>query len=108
MHLGGTMEEIAASERAAWNDEVATHPFVILVQASLFDPSRAPEGRHTAWAYCHVPNGSQANMLEAIESQIERFAPGFRRVILARSVLSPAELERHNANFIGGDILGGA
>ena len=108
VHLGGTIEEIAASERAAWNGELSERPFVILAQPSLFDPSRAPEGRHTAWAYCHVPNGSQGNMLDAIERQIERFAPGFRSVILARNVLTPAELERHNANLVGGDITGGA
>jgi phytoene dehydrogenase-like protein len=107
VHLGGAMEEIAASERAAWNGNVCERPFVLLAQPSLFDPSRAPAGRHTAWAYCHVPNGSTQNMTNAIESQVERFAPGFRSIILARGVMTPADLEHHNANLAGGDIAGG-
>jgi phytoene dehydrogenase-like protein len=81
---------------------------VLLVQPSLFDPTRAPEGKHTAWAYCHVPNGSTIDMTERIESQVERFAPGFRETILARSTMGPAELEAHNANYVGGDINAGA
>ena len=101
------MEEIAASERAAWNDEIHSRPFVLLAQPSLFDASRAPEGKHTAWAYCHVPNGSSEDMPPYIEAQVERFAPGFRSTILARSVMTPADLERHNANLVGGDIAGG-
>jgi phytoene dehydrogenase-like protein len=107
VHLGGTLEEIADSERKAWRGETCTRPFVLLVQPSLFDPTRAPQGRHTAWAYCHVPNGSTEDMTGAIESQIERFAPGFQSTILARSTMAPADLERHNANLIGGDISGG-
>lgn len=103
VHVGGTMEEVAA-----WESGFAGRPFVLLAQPSLFDPSRAPAGKHTAWAYCHVPNGSGEDMTEAIESQIERFAPGFRRRILARHVLTPAALERRNANLVGGDIGGGA
>jgi len=108
VHLGGTLEEIAASERAPWRGEHAERPFVLLAQPSLFDSSRAPAGKHTAWAYCHVPNGSTFDMTERIEAQIERFASGFRDGILARSVRSPLDLERHNANLVGGDINGGA
>ncbi|MGH9405193.1 MAG: phytoene desaturase family protein [Terriglobia bacterium] len=108
VHLGGTLDEIAASERAAWRGNVCERPFVLLAQPSLFDPTRAPAGKHTAWAYCHVPNGSGADMASRIESQIERFAPGFRDLVLARSILTPAGLERHNANLAGGDISGGA
>jgi phytoene dehydrogenase-like protein len=108
VHLGGTLEEIAESEHAAWSGAPSDKPFVLLTQPSLFDPTRAPEGKHTAWAYCHVPNGSKTNMLDAIEQQIERFAGGFRARVLARSVMSPADLEAHNANLIGGDFSGGA
>ena len=108
VHVGGTFEEIAASERAAWEGAQAERPFVLLAQPSLFDPLRAPAGKHTAWAYCHVPNGSTFDMRERIEEQIERFAPGFRDCILARSVMFPRDLESHNANLIGGDITGGA
>ncbi len=108
VHLGGTIDEIAASEQAAWSGEPAERPFVLLAQPSLFDPSRAPPGEHTAWAYCHVPNGSTVDMTARIEAQIERFAPGFGEVILHRHVTGPAGLERHNANYIGGDIVGGA
>jgi phytoene dehydrogenase-like protein len=107
VHLGGTLEEIAASERAAWMNDQAERPFVLLAQPSLFDPGRAPHGKHTVWAYCHVPNGSNFDMTERIEDQIERFAPGFRDRILARSVMSPARLEAYNPNLIGGDINGG-
>ncbi len=103
VHLGGAFDEIAE-----WESRFTGRPFVLLAQSSLFDPSRAPGGKHTVWAYCHVPNGSTADMSGAIESQIERFAPGFRERILARRVLTPADLERHNANLIGGDIAGGA
>jgi len=108
VHLGATLEEIAASEAAPWRGEVAERPYVLLAQQSLFDPTRAPTGRHTAWAYCHVPNGSPVDMTERIENQVERFAPGFRERILARSALGPADLERHNENYVGGDINGGA
>lgn len=108
VHIGGTAEEIAASERAPWEGKVHSRPFVLLAQPSLFDDSRAPAGKHTAWAYCHVPNGSDADVTEAIEAQVERFAPGFRDCILARHTMAAAELERHNANLVGGDITGGA
>jgi phytoene dehydrogenase-like protein len=106
--LGGTLEEIAASERAAWDGEVHQRPFVLLVQPSLFDSSRAPSGQHTGWAYCHVPSGSTQDMTARIEAQVERFAPGFRARILARHKMFPADLEQHNANLVGGDIGGGA
>ena len=108
VHLGGRLQEIAASERAAWRGEHTTEPFVLAVQPSLFDSSRAPETKHTLWTYCHVPNGSHFDMAARIEAQIERFAPGFRDTVLARSVAGPAELERRNPNLIGGDINGGA
>ncbi|HXF58112.1 MAG TPA: NAD(P)/FAD-dependent oxidoreductase [Actinomycetota bacterium] len=108
VHLGGTFEEVAAAEEAAWRGEVPERPFVILAQPSLFDSERAPSGRHTAWAYCHVPNGCPVDMTERIEAQVERFAPGFRDRVLARHVMSPADLERHNPNYVGGDIVGGA
>ena len=108
VHLGGTLKEIAASERAAWKGRVDDAPFVLLAQPSLFDPSRAPAGKHTAWAYCHVPNASTVDMTERIERQVERFAPGFQDTILARHIFAPADLERHNANLVGGDITGGA
>ena len=107
VHLGGSFEEIAASEKAVRIGQHADRPFVLLAQPSLFDSSRAPEGKHTAWAYCHVPNGSKVNMLERLEDQIERFAPGFRECILARRVFSPADLESMDANLVGGDIGGG-
>jgi phytoene dehydrogenase-like protein len=107
VHLGGTFDEIAASEKAVRNGNAAERPFVLLAQPSLFDPSRAPAGKHTAWAYCHVPNRSNVDMLQKLEDQIERFAPGFRRTILARHILSPASIESMNANLIGGDINGG-
>jgi phytoene dehydrogenase-like protein len=108
VHLGGTLEEIAASEAAPARGEIVERPYVLLAQQSLFDPTRAPDGRHTAWAYCHVPNGSTADMTGRIEAQVERFAPGFRERILARSARGPAELEQDNANCVGGDINGGA
>jgi phytoene dehydrogenase-like protein len=108
VHVGGTLDEIAASESTLSGDTPSERPYVLVVQPSLFDSSRAPAGRHTAWAYCHVPHGSTADMTERIESQMERFAPGFRARILARHTMGPADLERHNANLIGGDITGGA
>jgi phytoene dehydrogenase-like protein len=108
VHLGGSFEEIAASEKAVRGGRCADRPFVLLAQPTLFDPSRAPAGRHIAWAYCHVPNGSTVDMLAKIEDQIERFAPGFRETVMARSVFAPAELERMDANLVGGDIGGGA
>lgn len=108
IHLGGPLAEIAFSERSAWRGEHVEKPFVLLAQPSLFDPSRAPEGKHTLWGYCHVPNGSTFNMTERIEKQIERFAPGFGDLVVRRSVMSPRELENRNANLVGGDINGGA
>ena len=107
VHIGGTLEEIVVSEDAMRHGREAERPFVLLSQPTLFDPTRAPEGKHVAWAYCHVPNGSTVDMLPRLEAQIERFAPGFRDCILQRSVLSPARLESMNANLIGGDIGGG-
>jgi phytoene dehydrogenase-like protein len=107
VHLGGTLEEIAASEDDVWSGEHPERPFVLLVQATLFDDLRAPRGRHTAWAYCHVPSGSDRNMTAAIEAQVERFAPGFAERILDRSAMGPAEVERRNPNYVGGDINGG-
>lgn len=108
VHIGGTIEEIAASERAPWQGKSAQTPFVLLAQPTLFDSERAPAGKHIAWAYCHVPNDSTEDMTLRIESQVERFAPGFRRRILKRSVMLAADLHLHNANLIGGDIAGGA
>lgn len=108
VHVGGTAEEIAHAEREPWSGRVAERPFVLLVQATLADPSRAPEGRHTAWAYCHVPNGWDGDATAAIEAQVERFAPGFKDRILARKSQSPRQLERWNANLVGGDVNGGA
>lgn len=107
VHLGGSLAEIEASESAVWEGKCTDRPFVLVTQPSLFDPSRAPEGKHTLWAYCHVPNASTDDMTERVENQIERFAPGFRARILARSSLSPAQMESHNANLVGGDITGG-
>jgi phytoene dehydrogenase-like protein len=108
VHVGGTMEEIAASEREPGRGGHAERPYVLVTQPSLFDPTRAPLGRHTAWGYCHVPNGSPVSMTARIEAQIERFAPGFRDLILARHERGPAEFASHNENYIGGDINGGA
>jgi phytoene dehydrogenase-like protein len=108
VHLGGTLDEIATSERAPERGATTDRPFVLLAQPTMFDPSRAPDGQHTAWAYCHVPNGSAVDMTEPIERQIERFAPGFGERVLARHVSAPADLERRNANLVGGDISGGS
>ncbi|MDQ6662149.1 MAG: NAD(P)/FAD-dependent oxidoreductase, partial [Chloroflexota bacterium] len=107
VHAGGTLAEIATAEAAVWKGEAPEKPFVLIAQQSLFDPTRAPEGKQTLWAYCHVPNSSTVDMTERIESQIERFAPDFRDRILARHVTNPIELEQYNANYIGGDINGG-
>jgi phytoene dehydrogenase-like protein len=104
VHLGATLEEISASERDAWAGRISERPFVLLVQPSLFDASRAPAGKHTLWTYCHVPNGSEADMLPRLEAQIERFAPGFRDRVLARHVMTPRDLQRRNPNLVGGDI----
>jgi phytoene dehydrogenase-like protein len=108
VHLGGTLDEIAASEDAAVSGRHHERPFVLLVQPSLFDPTRAPTGKHTAWAYCHVPSGSTRDMTDAVEAQVERFAPGFRDLIAARSAMDSVEVERRNPNYVGGDINGGA
>jgi phytoene dehydrogenase-like protein len=108
VHLGGTMTEIALSERESCKNQQSEHPFVLLAQPSVMDPSRAPLGHHTAWAYCHVPNGSRIDMTGRLEAQVERFAPGFRDLILARSTKSPAQLEAENPNLVGGNITGGA
>jgi phytoene dehydrogenase-like protein len=108
VHVGGTLEEMTSAENSVWRGEHSDRPFVLLAQPTLFDPTRAPGGRHIAWAYCHVPNGSTVDMTDRIEAQIERFAPGFRDRILSRSAMSPADLERYDANCVGGDISGGA
>ena len=102
------MGEIAAGEDETWHGKHAERPFVLVAQQSLFDSTRAPEGKQTGWAYCHVPNGSDRDMTEIIETQVERFAPGFRDRILARHTFSARDVERHNSNMIGGDIGGGA
>lgn len=107
VHVGGTFEEIALSEKEVWEGKHPAKNFVLLAQQSLFDPLRVPEGKQSAWAYCHVPSGSQKNMTASIEAQVERFAPGFRDCILARHTLCTTELEKYNANYIGGDIIGG-
>jgi phytoene dehydrogenase-like protein len=107
VHVGGTLEEIAAAERAVWHGKHPEKPFVLLAQQSLFDPDRSPQGKHTVWAYCHVPSGSTVDMAERIEAQIERFAPGFRDLILARSTMSAVDMEQYNPNYVGGDINGG-
>jgi phytoene dehydrogenase-like protein len=108
VHVGGSFDDISASERAPWDGRHAERPFVLLAQQSLFDETRAPAGKHTAWAYCHLPNGSHVDMTERIEAQVERFAPGFRDLILARSERDPAAFEAGNRNYVGGDINGGA
>lgn len=107
VHIGNTIEEIAASEQASTNGDHPGKPFVLLAQQSLFDATRAPAGKHTAWAYCHVPNGSTVDRTEAIEKQVERFAPGFRERIIGRHVMNTTQLQDYNANYIGGDINGG-
>jgi phytoene dehydrogenase-like protein len=108
VHLGGSFQEIAASEWGAWSGRPAGKPFVLLAQTSLFDPTRVPEGKQAAWAYCHVPNGSAEDMTGRIEAQVERFAPGFRDRIVARHALGPAQLQAHDRNLVGGDLNGGA
>jgi phytoene dehydrogenase-like protein len=108
VHLGGTFEEIAASENDVYRGLHPERPFVLVAQPTMFDPTRAPQGKHVLWAYCHVPNGSTADMTTRIEEQIERYAPGFRDCILSRRVSNPATLEAMDANLVGGDIGGGA
>ncbi len=107
VHIGGTYEEVRAAEEAVFRGEHPEHPFVLLAQHTLFDETRAPTGKHTVWAYCHVPNGSDVDMTDRIEAQIERFAPGFRDLILARASLSSTQFEADNPNYVGGDIDGG-
>ena len=108
VHVGGTLNEIAVSESAAWYGRVSDKPLVLVAQQSLFDDTRAPQGQHTVWAYCHAPNGSTADLSGHIERQIERFAPSFRDLILARHSMNSADFQRYNPNYIGGDINGGA
>jgi phytoene dehydrogenase-like protein len=108
VHLGGTLEAVAESERAAWNGQHAERPFVLLAQQSSFDESRAPPGKHAAWAYSHVPHGSTVDMTGRIEAQVERYAPGFRDLVLARHTFDSEALEAYNPNYVGGDIAGGA
>jgi phytoene dehydrogenase-like protein len=107
VHVGGTLAELAVAEDAVARGRVPERPFLLVAQQSLFDPTRAPEAKHTAWVYCHVPNGCTLDVTDAVEAQLERFAPGFRDRVLARSVLSPAALERHDPNLVGGDVTGG-
>jgi phytoene dehydrogenase-like protein len=107
VHVGGTLEEIERGEQEAWGSRAPDRPFVLVTQLSRFDTTRAPADRQTVWGYCHVPHGSTEDMLPRIEAQIERFAPGFRERVLARSVMRPADIERHNANLVGGDIGAG-
>lgn len=107
VHLGGTLEDIARSERKVWEGKIPDKSFIILAQPSLFDPTRAPEDKHTAWAYCHVPNGSIVDMTKQIENQIEEAAPGFKDCILAKSTKNAPQFEQYNPNYIGGDINGG-
>jgi len=107
LHLGGTMGDILESEKMMWSGKYAEKPFVLAVQPSLFDDSRAPEGKHTFWAYCHVPNGSDKDISEKVINQIERFAPGFRDTIIAQNSITSVQLENYNKNMIGGDIMGG-
>lgn len=108
VHIGNTIEEIHNNEKNTWNGKHTEKPFVLLSQPSVFDSTRAPEGKHTVWAYCHVPNGSVKDMTEQIEKQVERFAPGFRDRILAKHTMNTAQMEEYNSNYIGGDIIGGA
>jgi phytoene dehydrogenase-like protein len=108
VHVGGTLDEISQAETEVEQGRPPERPYVLAAQQSLFDPTRAPPGQHTLWAYCHVPNGSDEDMTERIENQLERFAPGFRSRVLARTVTRPADLERYNANYAGGDIAAGA
>jgi len=107
VHVGGTLDEIEASEAAPWRGEHAERPFVLLVQPTVFDPTRAPSGRHVAWAYVHVPHGSDSDRTDAVERQVERFAPGFRDLVLGRSVATTSDLEAWDPNLVGGDVGGG-
>jgi len=108
VHIGGTIEEVAAAERDVYEGRAPERPFILIGQQSLFDATRAPVGQHTLWGYCHVPNGCTVDMTERIEAQLERFAPGFRDLVIARNVRFPADIAAHNENCVGGDIAGGA
>ena len=108
VHVGGTLKEIAQSEKDAWNGRHNDKPFVMMAQQSQFDDSRAPYGKHTGWAYCHVPNGSQKDMTSQIENQIERFAPGFKDIVLDRKIMSTHDFYNYNTNYFGGAVTGGA
>ncbi len=108
IHVGGTFEEIADGEATVNAGRHPDRPYCLVTQPCVVDPTRAPEGRHTLWAYCHVPNGSTVDMTERVESQIERFAPGFRDLVLARSTFTAVQEEEHNASYVGGDINAGA
>ena len=108
IHIGGKFNEMAASEKAAWEGRVSEKPAILLAQQSIADPGRAPKGQHTGWSYCHVPSGSTRDMTNIIENQVERFAPGFKERILARHTMNTEAMEEVNANYIGGDIGGGA
>jgi phytoene dehydrogenase-like protein len=107
VHVGGTYTEVESAERQVFKGKHSERPFVLLAQQSLFDDTRAPDGKHTAWGYCHVPNGSDVDMTDAAEHQIERFAPGFKDLILERSTMSSTAFESYNPNYVGGDIGGG-
>ncbi|MEO6976765.1 MAG: FAD-dependent oxidoreductase, partial [Mucilaginibacter sp.] len=107
VHLGNTFEEIAAGEQQIWNGKHPEKPFVLMAQPSISDPSRTPQGKHSVWAYCHVPNGSEKDMTQIIENQVERYAPGFKDMILARHTMNSAQMQEYNPNYIGGDINGG-
>lgn len=107
VHVGGTIEEIAVSERDAWFGKHSAKPFVLVAQPTVHDPSRAPAGKHVAWAYCHMPSGSTTDMLDTITGQIEHYAPGFRDCILTQHTMNSAEMEAYNANYVGGDVIGG-
>jgi len=108
LHLGGTFLEISNAEQAVWDGEHPDKPYVLVSQPTVCDPSRAPEGKHSLWAYCHVPNGSEKDMSHIIENQIERYAPGFRDTIISKHSMHAMEMEQYNFNYIGGDINGGA
>ena len=108
VHIGGTFEEIAKAEKEAWKGNYSEKPYVLLAQQSQFDTTRSPEGKHTCWAYCHVPNGSQEDQSKIIENQIERFAPGFKDIILAKHSMNTKQFHQYNPNYVGGAVTGGA
>ncbi|HTF30005.1 MAG TPA: NAD(P)/FAD-dependent oxidoreductase, partial [Flavitalea sp.] len=108
IHLGNSLAEIKNAEQDTWNGVHPDRPYVLLAQQTIADPSRAPAGKHTAWAYCHVPNGSEKDMTTAIENQVERYAPGFRERIIGKHIMNSAQLHEYNPNYVGGDINGGS